>query len=237
MPLDRAERWESPQSAISEGLNDLQTRIFTQVPVKITSIANLSTKNTISVQPLVMRRIRKLDSSTGQLTWQNESWPEISEVPVKFPSGGGWTTTFPLKVGDEGTIHGAMRSIDNWWDKGGEQPMVSAEGTGSLRMHSPSDSFFIPGGRSKPNAVKNVSTDHVETRSDDGKTSFKVGPTGFTVTFDGKVVFAVDKEGNVKAKGDVTMGAYGGDNIHLSSHKHAGVMTGGGNTLKPVRNS
>ena len=54
--------------------------------------------------------------------------PQLVDVPVYFPRGGGFVLTFPVRVGDECLLVFAERAIDVWWQKGGTQVPVSTVG-------------------------------------------------------------------------------------------------------------
>lgn len=114
--------------------------------------------------------------------------PELPEVPVKFASGGGTSTTLPLKTGDEGLAIFTSRASASWRESGGVQQAVDA------RSHSLSDAVFVPGIRSKPRDLEDISTEGAETRSDDGKHRTITHPqNGVKVTVNGgKQVFDVN---------------------------------------------
>ena len=96
---------------------------------------------------------------------QNTSLPQLLDVPVVYPHGGGYSLTFPLGANnaeDEVLTIFSARCIDNWWQHGGVQPQFEQ------RMHDLSDGFAIPGPYSQKNKISNVSTTTAQFRSDDG---------------------------------------------------------------------
>lgn len=99
--------------------------------------------------------------------------PEFDDVVVHYPGAGGFSKTFPLKKGSEGSIVFGSRGISNWHDKGGVQPAV-------IMRSALSDGRFHPGSRSKPNALKGVSQSSTQTRSDDKQSLSDVSGTAVT---------------------------------------------------------
>ena len=106
--------------------------------------------------------------------------PQLVDVPVYFPRGGGFVLTFPVRVGDECLLVFAERAIDVWWQKGGTQ--VPAE----YRTHDLSDAFALVGFQSVPGAqqvVGGASGSAVELRALDGTSKVSLGNDGsVTVT-------------------------------------------------------
>lgn len=216
--MHRTERWESFEAATRAGLDEVQSRIWTKLPVKVTAVDDLSGKQIVTVQPLVKLR-QRVRGSDGRLKWEDKSWPPLPMVPVKFPSGGGWTMTFPIKVGDEGTVSFSSRCIDNWWQGGGEQPQVTSNGQGSTRQHDPSDGFFEMGGRSLPNVLPNVNGNSAQWRSDDGTKYVQFDDDGFLIVLPGGTM-RFDASGNLHVSGDVVAGFGGTDQISVQQHLH-----------------
>jgi hypothetical protein len=105
----------------------------------------------------------------GEVQWN--AIPTIT-MPTLNLGGGGMAITIPVGPKDEGLAIFASRSIDNWFTQGGIQTQFAS------RMHDFSDGFFIPGFRSTPNALKNVSATAMQMRTTDGTTNFTFDPTG-----------------------------------------------------------
>lgn len=124
--------------------------------------------------------------------------PLIPEAPIQFPSGGGATFTHPIKEGDEGIYIVASRSIEQWMQQGDAQPQADT------RMHSLSDGWYIPGSRSNPRKLKNVSTTAAQLRSDDGKHFSELHPKdGIKHSVgDGKHVVTLNPDGGIKLAAD-----------------------------------
>ena len=105
----------------------------------------------------------------GEVQWN--AIPTIT-MPTLNLGGGGMAITIPVGPKDEGLAIFASRSIDNWFTQGGIQTQFAS------RMHDFSDELFIPGFRSTPNALKNVSATAMQMRTTDGTTNFTFDPTG-----------------------------------------------------------
>ncbi len=153
-----------------------QAGIWTALPGIIQSFDPVNM--TCSIQPAIKAVIFNQDGSASDV-----ALPLLLDCPVQFPSGGGFTVTVPVAPGDECLVIFASRCIDAWWASGGIQSQAE------LRMHDLSDGFCIPGIKSVPNVLPNLSSTSVQIRSDDGTTfvdvasgSIKlVAPTSVTV--------------------------------------------------------
>ncbi len=144
-------------------------------------------------------------------------YPLLLRVPVYFPSGGGFTLTFPIAVGDECLVVFNDRQIDNWVVNGaGLPPSIG-------RLHDISDGIAFVGLRSNPRALDSVSTTTTQLRSDNGTTLVEVAGGGVVrVVAPTKVRIETPL---LEVTGDVVAGT-----ISLQEHVHSGVITGGNNT-------
>lgn len=194
---------------------------WTAMPCIVTSV-NLA-KMTIECQPAL-----KAEIITEAGTSQTVNLPKLVDVPIVFPSAGGFTLTLPIKPGDEVLVVFSSRCIDSWWQSGGIQEV--AEG----RMHDLSDGFAIPGPRSIPNALTGISSTGAQLRNE-------AGTTYVEISADGKIKLVSPSEiditgnlkvtGNIVATGEVTGGLVP---VTLTTHTHTGVTSGGSNTGGPV---
>jgi len=77
--------------------------------------------------------------------------PELVNVPVEFPQGGGCSITWPLAAGNQGMVRVAERSHDEWRAVGGAglQPQHS-------RRFDLTDATFYPGVRSPADPLTEV---------------------------------------------------------------------------------
>lgn len=119
---------------------------------------------TASVQPA----IKRIFIEKGPV-----NLPLCVDVPVQFPSGGGYTLTFPVAQGDECLLHFSERCIDFWHANGGVQL------PGEYRLHDLSDAFAIVGVRSRARLLSPPpSSTAAQLRTDDGQTYLEIGPGG-----------------------------------------------------------
>ncbi len=75
----------------------------------------------------------------------------ITNVPIEFPSGGGYFISFPLQEGDPVKLTFHDRSLDDWMQKGG---VVNVD---DLRMHHLTDASAYPGMRAQPQKLSSAS--------------------------------------------------------------------------------
>lgn len=76
------------------------------------------------------------------------SEPVFADVPVMWPSAGGYSIHAPLAAGDEVLVVFAERSIDEWLAAGGYNRVAN-----DVRRFNAQDAIAIPGLRSAPNAL------------------------------------------------------------------------------------
>lgn len=179
---------------------------------------------TCEVQPAIQGKIAKEDGSVELV-----NLPILLDCPVVFPRGGSCSLTFPIKAGDECLVVFSSRAIDLWWQSGGVQPPVE------VRMHDLSDGFVIPGPYSQPQAIKGISTNAVQLRSDDGQAFFELNPSShdFTLTTPSNFTANVDTF-KVNAKqvsiNCTTFSVNASSNASITSPAIAlnGQITGGG---------
>lgn len=137
---------------------------FTATPVQVTDTS--PDGHSATLQPVT--KLRKVDPVTGAVTFEDHcTYPD---TPVHFAGGGGVTATHPIAKGDEGIILHASRDFDAWRQSGGtQQPMDSGVNNAGNALH-------IPGVRSDPRKLQQVSTEAHHVRSDDKKHVSEVHP-------------------------------------------------------------
>ena len=196
---------------------------------------------TASIQPSIMAQVQ---DQLGE--WTSVPVPLLQDCPVHFQSGGGFTSTFPIKKGDEVWVSIAERCIDAWWESGGVQDQST------LRMHDYSDGFFFPKVWSQPNKLSPPPhSSNAQLRSDDGTTLIEmtpdqvvnvIAPGGFNVTALAGINLngvTIDSDGNLASPAMITavldiIAAFGTANfIKLLLHTHGGVQTGLSHTAVP----
>ena len=140
-------------------LDGRQSTTWTALPGIVTEV-DLDLM-TISVQPAIQGVTYDQANSPTYV-----KLPVLVDVPLVFPSGGGFTITFPIAVNDEVLVIFASRCIDGWWQLGGIQVPLE------MRMHDLSDGFAIPGPKSQPNVLSGISATALQLRSNDGTIVF-----------------------------------------------------------------
>lgn len=221
--MDRAQLLNDSEEAMRLVLDGRQSCIWTAMPGIVQSVDFDSM--TCEVQPTIQGTI---EDENGNV--QYIALPLLLDVPIVFPSAGGFLITFPMAQGDEVLVVIASRCIDSWWQLGGVQKPMEA------RMHDLSDGFAIPGPKSQPKVVDNISTTAVQIRNDAGTSYIEIAASGLiklssatgieldapisitgTMTFDGDL----EVTGAITASGEVT-----GNGIALSTHVHTSAAPG-----------
>lgn len=232
--MDLRERINDDEEMIRSAIEQHMSRMWTSAPARVLSFdpGGAGKAPTVSLQITTKGFIKQPDG-----TQKAVDLPVLQSVPVHFPSGGGMNITFPIAVGDEGMVTFTSRSPDSWQQSGGDQQPPDAA------MHSLSNGYFQPGLRANPRAIPNISTTQTEIRSDDGNTkaSFS-GAGGIGLSTDQQVNIAAANgvsitggAGNVTFTGTmIVVGEIILNGIHLSTHKHTGVVPGGGNSTGPT---
>lgn len=230
------------ETAIRLGLQGKQAQMWTAIPA-IVQFVDL-TKMTIVAQPAIQG---VMNQPAGGFTYVD--LPLLSDVPICFPSAGGFLLTLPIEAGDEVLIVISSRCIDSWWQNGGfENKPVET------RMHDISDGFAIPGPRSQPNTVSGISSTNAQLRNDEGTVYLEITPagiinlvapagvniTGNTIITGTLVAGALSvpslavagalSAGAIAAASVVATGAIISGTTSLTTHHHGGVTTGAGST-------
>ena len=162
--MDRRERINDYTETTRLALESKQAEMWTALPGIIENFNPVAI--TVTVQPSIKGQIQ---DETGKTTVCN--LPLLVDVPVVFPSGGGFVLTYPIKKGDECLVVFASRCIDGWWQNGG------IGGTPDERMHDLSDGFAIIGPRSQARKLEPaVDAQNVQLRTDDGKAHISLMP-------------------------------------------------------------
>lgn len=213
--MDRRERIGDSEESLRMALDGSLSQVWTALPGIIVS-ADL-TKMTATIQPAIRGSQTSSDGSSKAV-----NMPVLTDVPLQFPTAGGFSFTLPIKAGDEVLVIFASRCIDGWYQSGGIQNPIED------RMHDLSDGFAIVGIRSQPRNLTNVSATNAQLRSDDGSTFIEIAPSGnvkiksSTVTIDSPAV---------TMSGTLTVtGALIAEGINLKAHTHPGVTAGTANT-------
>lgn len=221
--MDRRQLYNDPEEGFRTAFDGRQVDLWTAMPCIVQSID--FDDMTLSAQPTIQATI---EDEKGFLTSVN--LPMLIKVPIVYPSAGGFTITFPIAAGDEVLVIFASRCIDSWWQSGAIGVPMEA------RMHDLSDGFAIPGPKSQPKVISNISSTAVQIRNDAGSSYVEISS-------DGKIKLVssseIDITGNLKVTGTISAtGEVTGNSatvpITLTTHVHSGVTTGGGSTGGPV---
>jgi hypothetical protein len=204
-PRERFLDWDEATKRDAEGH---QSKMWTALPVIIKK--HDTDKNTVHAQSSIKLKRIKPD---GKEEWVEI--PKMEDMPILYPGGGGATITMPMAEGDEALAIFSSRSIDKWWQQGGVQEQTEA------RMHDLSDGFIIPGFRSQPRKLKNVSSTTWQLRTDeenpDHVVDFDPKNKKFTITSPNPVTINAPE---LRCSGEI-IAKYGSDNIRQTTHTHA----------------
>ncbi len=234
--MDRRERLGDIEQAVLAAIQGHQAGVWTALPGIIQSYN--AAKMTVEVEVALKMQFQQPDGA-----WEWVSIKPLVDCPVLFPSGGGFTLTFPIAAGDECLVMFSARCIDAWWQSGGVQ--VQAD----FRMHDLSDGFAFIGPRSQPRVLSPAgSGTGVELRNDartayvriDNAASVEVvTPANLTATVGGTASVTaptINLTGNVNITGNlVVTGTVTNASKNIgSTHTHGGVQTGAGTTGAPT---
>lgn len=245
--MDYRERVYDPEETLRMAFESMISRVWTALPGVIQAVTNNG--NTVEVQPALNGRVRQTDG-----TYKPIQMPKLVDVPICWQGGGGATWTFPVAAGDECLVVFASRCIDPWWQNGfvapaGQngadgKPVNMANNPTEWRMHNLSDGFAIVGVRSKKRAFATFDTTTARLRTDDDSCYVEFDPVNKKVKIvaSGGVTInnvTFDSSGNVVSPQTITgqtqvVAGSGGGAVHLMSHTHSGVTSGGSNTGAPV---
>jgi hypothetical protein len=224
----REELLNDQEEAMRLMLEGNQVGLWTAIPGIVQSV-NFAAMTCV-VQPAIQAVI---SDQNGNLSPVN--LPQLLDVPIIFPGGGGFQITLPLASGDEVLVVFASRCIDAWWQSGGIQQAMEA------RMHDLSDGFAIPCPRSQPNVLPNISSSSVQIRNKAGTAYIELTEGGvinlkstggvniFGASTGTNITGDLEVEGTIDAVEEIT-----GSGIPLSVHVHPGVTPGGSNTQEPI---
>ena len=164
----------------------------------------------------------------------------LVDIPIMLYGSGNFTITVPVQAGDECLVVFADRSIDAWFQSGGQQNQAAP------RAHSLADGVAILGLRNQTRKLAAYSADTLQIRSEDGATMIEVADTAVSVK---ATTFTVQAETvNITASNTATINSQGNLNVTANgqvdiesasintkidqriyrTHEHSGVTTGGG---------
>lgn len=115
----------------------------------------------------------------------------IVNVPVHF-SGGDFVLEHQIDEGNEGLIIVSQRCIDGWKEQGGVAPQTV------IRKLDMQDALFIPGFRSKPNAITDFQNNGIRLRNKDGAHYIWLKNTGDILSENENGAFLLKADGSQK---------------------------------------
>lgn len=180
---------------------DLGKRIRTVVPATIVSYDPVAGTATVAPAP-------KERDNAGDY----EPEAPVTEAPVAFPSGGGWSISWALLPGDPVLLMVPDRSTEGWRVTG-----TAYEPQNGLR-HALSYAFVYPGAGPAPSPITGLSSTDMIIRGPGG-VAFQVSTAGTVTMRDGAV--AINSDGTVNI---------GPDHIRITA---AGAVTIGTNASAP----
>lgn len=217
---------------LDAAIDEFQAYLNTGMPGK--AISWNAEQQTVVVRPM----IRFLEKDGTVITM-----PDLPDVLVQYPGGGGLVLTFPIEEGDECFITFSQSCIDSWWDTGDVGEMLST------RKHDLSDGFAFFGFTSRDQAVPNVDTDAIAVRTKNGSAFLKVYQSGL-VEIDGtKLVIKCPAEleqtqvvkgattfkSTTRTEGKATaVAGMSVNGIEFTTHKHGNVQPGSGQSGGPI---
>jgi Phage protein Gp138 N-terminal domain len=138
----------SSREVLDRLLADQRADIHTSFPAQV--LAYDAAKQTVDVRPALLREVASDDPSAP---WGFEQLPDILDVPIMWPRGGGHVITFPIAVGDWMLVICAEQSTLLW--------RVSADvpsHPGLVDPHGLNGCVAVPGWYPDPQRLTNVST-------------------------------------------------------------------------------
>lgn len=147
------------QTAIDSALDSVHTAI----PAKVTRYN--ASKQQADVQPLIKQAY---EDEFGDR--QVASLPVVTNCPVQFPGGGGFTLIYPLSEGDTGLLVFSQASIDKWLSTGGTvDPDID-------HRHALTDGIFIPGVNPFSSPRSDGPSDKMIVGRDNNSVQIQIGP-------------------------------------------------------------
>lgn len=157
------------ENVIKNSLVNFSNNLHTAIPGTITQF-NAETQ-LATIQPAI---------KTLLINSEEIDMPMLSNVPICFIRGGGFSFTQPVQSGDECLIIFCEKSIDRW----------KKDGAGFIandsRKHSLSDAVACVFASSTPNAIPNFHTGGLEIKKDDDSVSIKLDDDGTLRTVSNK---------------------------------------------------
>lgn len=157
---------------------------------------------------------------------QTLTLPELADIPVCTPGGGGFGASFPLAPGDTGWLLFCDRDISLFKESG----VISPANTN--RLHNLADAVFYPDVMNKI-TVSEQDAGKAVWQKMDGSIKVALGDSAVEVTGDVRISGDLSVSGTVTAADVTAAGDVMAGGISLKSHVHGGVQGGNGTTGAP----
>lgn len=137
-------------------INKTLAQMYTTMPAKVEKVYKVENSTVVDVQPLLNI------TSAGGVLKENI----LQEVPIVWPSGGGFRITCPIEVGDNVLLHFSMKGLSGWKNSQGKQPTTDTY----KRRFNKNDAFAVPSihpfseGKEVDNEAMSLGSDTVEIR-------------------------------------------------------------------------
>ncbi|AWB26191.1 hypothetical protein DA075_35565 (plasmid) [Methylobacterium currus] len=180
-----------------------QSGMRTMIPVKIVAVhgGGVDKEPTVDVQPL----IKQMDGSG-----KTQSHGIVYGIPASRNRAGNSAIINDPRVGDMGMMSVADRDISS------AKSSMQESNPGSFRRHSLSDGIYHGNlfNKEPPKQYIHFKDDGVDI-TDVNKNMISTSKDG--ISLNGVVI---DRDGNVKAPGEMTAKSKGGSSVTVSGHKH-----------------
>ncbi len=125
-------------NGIEDALNSIIDGFMMNLNVSIPCVVDRYEDGRVTVTPVIKRVFEESEKR------EPETLASIPNVPVLYPSGAGFSITFPIEQGDEGVLVFSHRDISGFKEKGEiDEPTT-------FRKHSAADAVFMPCNISSP---------------------------------------------------------------------------------------
>jgi phage baseplate assembly protein gpV len=170
---------DSLKKLIINGFRELSKGTFTQIPGHILYFDTATQLAQIQI------------GIVGKTEDGDFDHAPIIQCPVHFTGGQDWSIDHKIEPDDEGMIFFSQRCVDAWLQTGGiaKNPI--------LRFHDKQDAFFIPGFRSKPNAITDFQNDGVRIRNDDASVYLWLKDNGTITNTNGTGSVTISPSGEI----------------------------------------
>lgn len=155
---------------IKDQIDDALFNLHTGLPAKVVSFDAAS--QSCACQPLLKRVFLDNDGVP-----QEYDYPVISNVPVEYANGGGWSITFPLDADDIVYLAFFERSIDRWLDA----PAATIVDPISNQRFDLSDACARPGPRARKSAIPDIPSSGLRLAKDDGSCVIELTDAGVSI--------------------------------------------------------